>query len=122
MKLFTGSLKAVVKWGVGVDNVDFEACRLDKVSQHQICLDQKSQISQWVMLLSARNTFIIDIREGKWYSSQGMHLKAKVGLVGYGDIGKQLLKMFIEVSEMSISKERVLIQNQFSSHYNTLIK
>ena len=46
----------------------------------------------------ARNTFLIDrkVREGKWPKPQGISLQGKkVGLVGYGDIGRNTAKRLL---------------------------
>ena len=102
-----GSLKAVVKWGVGVDNVDFEACRDLEIKVNNtpnMFGSEVADIAMGYVIGLARNTFIIDrkVREGKWYKPQGIALKGKkVGLVGYGDIGKQTAKRLI-ASEMEV--------------------
>ena len=102
-----GSLKAAVKWGVGVDNVDFAACRDLNIKVNNtpnMFGSEVADIAMGYVIGLARNTFFIDrtVREGKWPKPQGISLKGKkVGLVGYGDIGRNTAKRLI-ASDMEV--------------------
>ena len=102
-----GSLKAAVKWGVGVDNVDFEACRDLKIKINNtpnMFGSEVADIAMGYVIGLARNTFFIDrkVREGEWPKPQGISLKGKkVGLIGYGDIGRNTAKRLI-ASDMEV--------------------
>jgi len=102
-----GSLKALVKWGVGVDNVDLDACRDLKIkvkNTPNMFGSEVADIAMGYVTGLARNTFLIDrkVREGKWPKPQGISLKGKkVGLVGYGDIGRNTAKRLI-AAEMDL--------------------
>lgn len=94
----SGSLKAAVKWGVGVDNVDFEACKRLSIP---ICNTPKmfgaevADLAMCYILGLARNAFYIDrkVREGNWPKISGISLSNKiVGIVGLGDIGLNIAK------------------------------
>ena len=112
-----GSLKAAVKWGVGVDNIDFEACQDLKIkvtNTPNMFGSEVADIAMGYVIGLARNTFLIDrkVREGKWYKPQGISLRGKkVGLVGYGDIGKNTAKRLI-ASDMEVVVYDPYLKNQ----------
>lgn len=91
-----GRLKAVVKWGIGVDNIDFIAANeygiLVKNTPFMFGREVADVAMAYIIGL-ARETFFIDreVRVGRWPKPQGISLSDKiVGLVGYGDIGKNI--------------------------------
>ena len=89
-----GKLKAAVKWGVGTDNVDYEACAsLDIPIDNTPGMfgDEVADIALSYLIGLARETVLVDreIRGGSWPKPRGISLKGKtVGLVGYGDVGQ----------------------------------
>jgi D-3-phosphoglycerate dehydrogenase len=98
-----GRLRAVVKWGVGTDNVDFTAC--DKlgipVSNTPGMFGREvADIAIGYIIGLARQTFLIDrsIRRGEWPKIPGSSLAGKrVAVVGYGDIGRNIVKRTISL-------------------------
>lgn len=93
-----GLLKAVVKWGIGVDNVDFKACEklgIPITNTPFMFGEEVADIAIGYMIGLARETYLIDrkIRLGEWPKNRGISLRNKnVGIVGYGDIGQQIVK------------------------------
>ncbi len=89
-----GDLKAAVKWGIGVDNVDFEACKelgIPVINTPNMFGAEVADVAVGYVIALARETFAIDreIRKGNWPKNQGISLGQKtVGVVGYGDIGR----------------------------------
>ena len=89
-----GRLKAAVKWGVGVDNVDFAACEdlgIPIINTPAMFGAEVSDIALGYVIMLARQLNEIDreVRKGNWIKPQGMSLLGKnVGVIGYGDIGK----------------------------------
>jgi len=89
-----GKLKAAVKWGIGVDNVDFEACRdlgIPITNTPDMFGAEVADVAVGYVIGLARETFLIDreIRAGHWPKPRGMSLAGKrVGLIGFGDIGR----------------------------------
>lgn len=89
-----GRLRAAVKWGIGVDNVDFDACRelgLPITNTPGMFGSEVADLAINYLLSLARETYFIDreIRQGNWPKNRGMSLEGKtVAVVGYGDIGK----------------------------------
>lgn len=88
-----GKLKAAVKWGIGVDNVDFEACErlgIPVTNTPGMFGAEVADMAMGYVIALARETFYIDreIRAGKWPKNRGISLKGKkAGVIGQGDIG-----------------------------------
>jgi len=89
-----GGLKAAVKWGIGVDNVDFKACEALNIpitNTPNMFGSEVADVAVGLMLGLARQTFYIDreIRNNlAWPKPAGMSISGKhIGVVGYGDIG-----------------------------------
>lgn len=102
-----GRLKAAVKWGIGVDNVDFEACKdlsIPITNTPNMFGAEVADIAVGYVIGLARQTFEIDrgVRAGEWPKPRGISLKDKtVALIGYGDIGKNTAKR-LQASDMKI--------------------
>lgn len=96
-----GRLKAAVKWGIGVDNVDFAACKdlgLPIINTPQMFGAEVADVALAYAIGLARSLFEIDrgVRAGGWPKPAGISLAGKkVGLVGYGDIGRALAKRLL---------------------------
>jgi len=88
-----GRLKAAVKWGIGVDNVDFSACErlgIPIINTPNMFGAEVADIALGYVIALARETFFIDraIRDGDWPKNRGISLSGrKVGIIGQGDIG-----------------------------------
>ncbi|MFL9763800.1 phosphoglycerate dehydrogenase [Vibrio cyclitrophicus] len=94
-----GSLTAAVKWGIGVDNVDFEACKeldIPITNTPNMFGGEVADVAMSMMLALARQTHFIDreIRQNNaWPKPAGMSVSGKhIGVVGFGDIGESLVK------------------------------
>lgn len=96
-----GRLKAAVKWGIGVDNVDFAACKdlgIPITNTPNMFGGEVADIAVGYVIALARQTFDIDrgVRAGEWPKPRGISLAGKtVALVGYGDIGKNTAKRLL---------------------------
>lgn len=96
-----GRLRAAVKWGIGVDNVDFAACKdldIPITNTPDMCGAEVADIAMGYVIALARETFQIDdgIRTGQWPKPRGISLYGKtVALVGFGDIGKNAAKRML---------------------------
>ncbi|EAR21654.1 phosphoglycerate dehydrogenase [Nitrococcus mobilis] len=93
-----GGLKAAVKWGIGVDNVDFAACKdlgIPITNTPNMFGGEVADVAVGYVIGLARQLFLIDrgIRNGEWPKPAGMSLAGKhVALVGFGDIGRNVAK------------------------------
>lgn len=97
----SGWLKAAVKWGIGVDNVDFAACKdlnIPIVNTPDMFGTEVADIAMGYIIALARETFEIDrgVRAGEWPKPRGISLSGKtVALVGFGDIGRNTAKRLL---------------------------
>jgi D-3-phosphoglycerate dehydrogenase / 2-oxoglutarate reductase len=102
-----GRLKAAVKWGVGVDNVDFAACeRLGiPISNTPGMFGREvADMAMGYVIALARELFAVHegIRAGGWPKPPGISLAGKtVGLAGFGDIGRNTARRLL-ASEMRV--------------------
>lgn len=93
-----GKLKAAVKWGIGVDNVDFAAARelgLPITNTPNMFGGEVADLALSYVIALARETFGIDrgIRGGQWPKPAGISLSGRtLGLIGLGDIGRNLAR------------------------------
>jgi len=93
-----GKLKAAVKWGIGVDNVDFSACErlgIPIVNTPGMFGAEVADLAMCYVLGLARDAFFIDreIRSGGWPKPAGISTVGKtMGIIGLGDIGKNIAK------------------------------
>jgi D-3-phosphoglycerate dehydrogenase / 2-oxoglutarate reductase len=96
-----GKLKAAVKWGIGIDNVDFDACKefnIPITNTPNMFGGEVADIAMGYVIALARETFEIDrgVRAGEWPKPRGISLAGKtVALVGFGDIGKAAARRFL---------------------------
>ena len=93
-----GRLKAAVKWGIGVDNVDFAACKdlgIPITNCPNMFGAEVADVGMSYLAALARETFAIDrgVREGRWPKPRGLSLSGRtLGLIGLGDIGRNLAR------------------------------
>jgi len=97
-----GKLKAAVKWGVGVDNVDFPAFKELNIPVENtpgVFGGEVADVALTYTLGLARSTYKIDriIRnENGWPKPSGISMADRtVAIVGYGDIGKQTARRIL---------------------------
>lgn len=91
-----GRLRAAVKWGVGVDNVDLNACgdlQIPIANTPGMFGNEVADLALGYLLALSRDILTIDnhVRDGDWFKPQGQSLKGKIaGVVGFGDIGQKV--------------------------------
>ncbi|MEO9971928.1 MAG: phosphoglycerate dehydrogenase [Hyphomonadaceae bacterium] len=97
-----GRLRACVKWGVGTDNVDFDAFGALGVPVENtpgVFGNEVADVALTYTLGLARETYAIDrqIRTmNAWPKPSGISvLGRKIGIVGFGDIGQQTARRLI---------------------------
>jgi len=96
-----GNLKAAVKWGIGVDNVDFDACKdldIPIINTPDMFGREVADVAMGYVIALARETFEIDraVRKGEWIKPRGISLSGKTAaLVGFGDIGQSTAKRLL---------------------------
>ena len=96
-----GNLKAVVKWGVGTDNIDFQALK-----EFGIAFDntpgafgkEVADLAFAYLVMLSRHVLEVhnSVSVGEWRKPAGISLSGKnVALIGYGDIGKNICKRLL---------------------------
>jgi D-3-phosphoglycerate dehydrogenase len=102
-----GRLRAAVKWGVGVDNVDFESARelgIAVANTPAMFGKEVADLAMGYVTALARRFVLIDrgVRSGRWPKPTGISLEGRtVALVGYGDIGRNTARRLI-AAEMRV--------------------
>ena len=96
----TGIFKAAVKWGVGVDNVDFEACQklgIPVTNTPNMFGEEVAGVAVSYVIGLARQTYLINenVKANNWIKPPGISLTNRnVALIGFGDVGKWTAKFF----------------------------
>ena len=109
-----GKLKAAVKWGVGIDNVDFAAFRDFGVPVENtpgVFGGEVADVALGYALGLARETYRIDreIRlNNAWPKPAGISMSGRtVAVVGFGDIGRQTAKRVLACGATVIAYDPV---------------
>lgn len=93
-----GKLKACVKWGVGTDNVDFDACKTLNIpisNTPQMFGEEVSDVAIGYLLCLSRRLHTIhnSVVNNEWIKPCGETLTGKkVCVIGFGDIGKCIVR------------------------------
>ena len=109
-----GRLKAAVKWGVGVDNVDLEAAgELGIPVANTPCMFGKevADLAVGYVTALAREFVAIDrgVRGGGWPKPTGISLEGRtVALVGYGDIGRNTARRLLAAEMRVLAYDPIL--------------
>lgn len=96
-----GKLRAAMKWGAGVDNVDFigaKAAGIPITNTPGTFGEEVSDVALGYVIALGRGLFQIDrgVRAGHWPKPAGMTLAGKqVGLIGYGHIGRHVARKLV---------------------------
>jgi len=99
----TPSLKFISKYGVGLNNIDIQACEEYGVKvgwKGGVNKRSVSEMTLGFMLMLARNLYptSLQLKDGIWNKSGGFEITGKkIGIIGYGHIGqdlRNLLKSF----------------------------
>ena len=92
-------LKAVVKFGVGTDNIDVDYCREKGIFVGRTVGSNARSVAETAvafLFAASKNLFesLSDTRAGKWSKLTGYELEGKtIGVVGFGAIGKKVAQM-----------------------------
>lgn len=95
-----GRLRAIVKWGIGLNAIDLEAAKRLGIyvsNTPGMFGDEVADTVLGYMLLLARGLHKIDaaVRRGEWLKIQGTSLRGRVGgIIGVGSIGSALAPRF----------------------------
>lgn len=92
-------LKMIAKFGVGLDNIDLEACKLRNIKVGWTGGVNRRSVAEMTlgfMLALSRNLFSTSaqLKEGNWNKNGGFQLTGKtIGMVGFGHIARELVSL-----------------------------
>ena len=92
-------LKIISKYGVGLNNIDLEACRRRNIQIGWTGGVNKLSVAEMTLgfiLMLCRNLFVTsnELKSGVWNKSGGFQLTGKtVGIIGVGNIGKEVIRL-----------------------------
>ncbi len=92
-------LKVISKYGVGTDNIDFDAIKKFQIRWGYSPGTNKTGVAELalqMMLVLIRKSFSnnLKMRDKKWSVDKGLNLSGKkVGILGLGHVGKELVKL-----------------------------
>lgn len=94
-------LRVVGRLGVGLDNIDVDACRRRGIDVHVAFGENAVSVAEYVittMLMLTRGTFLAtdDLVDGSWprMAMRGFEIRGRtLGLVGFGDIARRIAEM-----------------------------
>lgn len=92
-------LKAVVKFGVGVDNIDLDYCNEKGIFVSRTIGTNSRSVAETVIgfiLLDSKNLYqnIKNTKENKWVKITGYQVLDKnIGVIGFGSIGREIAKL-----------------------------
>jgi D-3-phosphoglycerate dehydrogenase len=102
-----GKLKALVKWGIGVDNVDFATCSELGIPVENTPNMFGDEVADLAMAyITNLSRFVIDVHVGvkkkDWLKPIGSSLRGKnIGIIGLGDIGMNIVER-VAAAKMNI--------------------
>lgn len=91
-----GKLKALAKWGIGVDAIDLAAAKQLGIltsNTPNVFGDEVADVAIGYLILLARELHCIDqaVRQGEWLKIRGHSLRGKTaGIIGVGSIGQAI--------------------------------
>jgi phosphoglycerate dehydrogenase-like enzyme len=92
-------LRIIAKYGVGLDNIDLEACKERKVNIGWTGGVNKRSVAEMAlgfMLALSRNLYVTSnqLKQLHWNKNGGVQLTRKtIGIIGLGHIGKELVTL-----------------------------
>lgn len=117
------NLKIISKYGVGLSNIDIEACRKRNVVIGWTGGINKLSVAEMAlgfMLMLARNLFTSsnELKNGIWNKSAGFQLSEKViGIIGLGNIGKELVRL-LKPFNCKILANDIIVQDRYYKENN----
>ncbi len=120
-------LKAVVKFGVGTDNIDIEYCRQKDIFVGRTVGSNSRSVAETAIsfiFADSKNLYesISDTRENKWTKQTGYEIENKViGIVGFGAIGKKVAQMAFGLGMKVLAYDPYSIDSETAKAFNVEI-
>jgi len=93
------NLKIIAKYGVGLDNIDIDACQKRGVAigwSGGVNRLSVAEMTLGFMLMLSRNLYVTSnlLKNGVWNKSGGFQLSGKtIGIIGFGFIGQEVARL-----------------------------
>lgn len=93
------NLKIISKYGVGLNNIDLEACKKRDIAIGWTGGVNKLSVAEMalgMMLMFSRNLYTTsnELKQGTWNKSGGFQLSGKtIGIIGVGFTGKEVIRL-----------------------------
>ena len=117
-------VKAIVKFGVGTDNIDVDYCREKGVFVGKTAGSNARSVAETAIsfiLADSKNLFesIASTRGGGWDKLTGYEIQEKtVGIIGLGAIGKEVAKMAAGLGMQVLAYDAFGITQELAAQYN----
>jgi phosphoglycerate dehydrogenase-like enzyme len=114
------NLKIIAKYGVGLDNIDLQACReRDIIVGWTGGVNKRSvaEMSLGFMLALSRNLYLTSnqLKDSVWNKAGGQQLTGKtIGILGCGNIGRELIQLLAPF-QCNIIINDIIDQDEFAS-------
>lgn len=118
----TPKLKAISKYGVGLDNINFQDCKkYDIEVLHSQGVNKRSvaEMTLGFMLSLLRNLYVTSnlLKKGTWQKDGGVQLSGKtIGIIGVGNIGKDLI-LLLKPFGCTILVNDIINQDDYYNSY-----
>lgn len=118
-------LKAIAKYGVGLDNIDFEICKkynIEILHTQGVNKRSVSELTLGCILSLLRNIYISSnlLKKNIWKKNGGVQLSNKtIGIIGVGNIGKDLIQL-IQAFNCKILVNDIYEQNDYYKNNNLI--
>ena len=118
------NLKAVVRYGVGTDNVDLEFLKengigFDRCAGSNSVSVAEMAVSFMFMMAKGIPHGAENVRRGRWEKVDGFELYGKtIGIIGFGDIGRQVARITGGIGMNVIACAAHPIKEEILAEYN----
>ena len=121
------NLKFIAKYGVGLDNIDLEACKKRNIKVGWSSGVNKRSVAEMTlgfMLSLTRNLYLTSnqLKDSFWNKDGGHQLSNKtVGIIGLGNIGKEVIDL-LKPFNCNVLVNDILDIEEYSKNNNLKIK
>ena len=117
------NLQAVVKFGVGTDNIDVNYCKEKGIFVGRTVGSNARSVAETAIsfvIADSKNLFesIENTREGGWAKMTGYEIGGKtIGIIGFGAIGKEVAKMAFGLGMKVLAYDVFPVDPAFAEKY-----
>ncbi|MGX8833103.1 phosphoglycerate dehydrogenase [Amedibacillus sp. YH-ame6] len=121
------NLKAIAKYGVGVDNIDMKVAKKNGIKVSRTIGSNSVSVAEHAMGLLfsiAKNVCAAnaEVKNGEWNKNYGFELNNKtLGIIGFGNIGKLIAKMAQGMNMKIMAHDVFPIDEAYAKEHNIQI-